>query len=148
MLRLIFVGSFVAFISNCALSLVWAKTLNDILDEVVKPKQNLNKEACEFGDETKKFGLSYKNVRLQITNKILGKTEFVNFEVQKIHNYDFLNIKPSKCCMGEDGESYTFLTIQNTKSKKEVFKGWMLSHASSINPFEDSKFDIIPVKCF
>jgi hypothetical protein len=139
-----------AFASVFAFGNLNAKKLDDVFEEVIKLKQSSNSETCQFfdGDGIKKLGISSKNARLQITNKISGKSEYINFEVGTVQNYDTLKIRPLKCCMVEERESYSFLAIQNSKIKKEVFRGWMLSHASSINPFEDAKFDIILVKCF
>jgi hypothetical protein len=131
-----------------------AKKIDDALNEVLTTNVAKNRlEACEFQEgDVAKFGVSHKNAKIQITNKIAGKTEFFNVEMSKPLAYNNLEISLSKCCSDccDDvkREQYAFFKISNTKSKKEVFKGWMLSHAPSLNPFEDSKFDVVLVSCF
>jgi hypothetical protein len=128
----LFLSLVLGFCLFIGFNLTNAKSINDALNEAVNPQ----KASCIFT----------QNAEMQITNKISGHTEQIEFEVGRFQNYEALAIKPTKCCKIEDLESYAFLDI--TSKKKQVFKGWMFSKHSSLNSIEDQKFDVILLNCF
>ena len=111
-----------------------AKVLDDIMNKLTKKEQ----EECKV----------LQNAELLITNKLEGSSRTISIEVGKEIQYETLVVKGIKCCLNEGDQSYLFLTIENLKIKRQVFKGWMFSSQSSLTGLEDPKFDVTLLKCF
>jgi hypothetical protein len=116
----------------------FGKNVNDAMNEVFSSSQK-NKITANECTLTKKLAVS-------VLDKIEGKSEIIELLTGTDTIYQTLKLKATKCCLTED-QSYAFIGIENLKLKKEIFKGWLFSRNTTKNGLEDSKFDIILLRC-
>lgn len=126
--------------------MAFSKTINSAMDEVLRGGNNPKLEnRTETGE---KCTTSFNNASVQITNKIEGKTYMEIIEMKKYLIHETLKIKGLKCCLIKNEENTLFLEVENSKIKKQIFKGWIFAKNSSISGLEDAKYDISLVRCF
>ena len=119
-----------------------------IEEESTLQNQNLHLKTPTESKHQSSDCIFYNNATFQVTNKMEGRTYNYKVSLNEPLKIDFLEVKLVKCCKTDAQHNYAFVKVQNTKMQKEVFSGWMFSHAPSVNPFEDARFDLILLQCF
>lgn len=94
--------------------------------------------------------LSYKkNASIVVLNKITGKAELVNFELDKSILFGKISIKVQKCIKVSNPLRPTnlmFIKVFNNNIRL-IFDGWIDSSNLSLSNLEHPVYEIIPIKC-
>ncbi|MGC0372147.1 MAG: hypothetical protein DGJ47_000852 [Rickettsiaceae bacterium] len=97
--------------------------------------------------------LYYQKAEVIILNKITSKSERITLEIEQQYEFGTLSMMLNKCIIDtskngfKDGIALTIIDYEDKEDVKIVFDGWLFPHNLSINSFEHSVFEVIPVKC-
>ena len=97
--------------------------------------------------------LHYQKAELIILNKITSKSEKKVLDIGQQYEFGTLSMMLNKCIIDtskngfKESMSLTIIDYEDKEETKIVFDGWLFPHNLSINSFEHSVFEIIPVKC-
>ncbi|MFV0432163.1 MAG: DUF2155 domain-containing protein [Alphaproteobacteria bacterium] len=123
-----------------SLSLMALSGYSDNLDDIIS----------EQGQEDTPPVIKQDIVVLNILNKISGRSERLNINVNETKKFKDLEISIYACQERPPEfvpESGAFLKVKETSSQKEIFSGWMFASAPSLSPFENTLYDVYVLDC-
>ena len=95
----------------------------------------------------------YSEAEIAILNKVTSKPEYRRISVGKVEYFGTLSLMLNKCITHTspyiDREAVFITVKKNLKREVEeiLFHGWIFVNNLSVNSFEDSVFEIIPIRC-
>jgi hypothetical protein len=150
-LVIIFIASIISFGLFSRISFAEATSSNEAKD-IEEYQYNIQnspstKQISSYDDDQLPFAV------LQGLNKITAKTSEFKVTIGKKINFGSLSIEAKKCLKSPQDkrpENKILLKIsevEDNKSEKTIFYGWMFSSSPSISGIEHPIYDIVAINC-